>query len=144
EASRLGVDVRLLDASEVRAQVNSPAYAGGLWDARGCAMIDPARLAWGLRRACLAAGVRIYEHTPVNAIGGEPARGSGGRLALAASRGVVLAERVALAAGAFAPLLRRLRRYLIPVYDYALMTRPLTQAQLDSVGWQNRQGVGEL
>lgn len=145
-ASRLGADVRLLDARQVRAQLNSPAYLGGLWDTRGCAMIDPARLAWGLRRACLAAGVRIYEHTPVTAIGDEPARGrpAGGRLALAAKRGTVLADRVALAAGAFAPLLRRLRYYLVPVYDYALMTRPLTQVQLDSVGWGNRQGVGEV
>jgi glycine/D-amino acid oxidase-like deaminating enzyme len=135
----------MLDARQVREQVNSPAYLGGLWDTRGCAMIDPARLAWGLRRACLEAGVRIYEHTPVTAIGEVPARGrtSGIRLALATKRGNVLADRVALAAGAFAPLLRRLRYYVVPVYDYALMTRPLTQAQLGSIGWQNRQGIGE-
>jgi glycine/D-amino acid oxidase-like deaminating enzyme len=142
-ASRLGADVRLLDPRQVREQVNSPAYLGGLWDVSGCAMIDPARLAWGLRRACLEAGVRIYEHTPVTAIGDEPGR-PGGRLALGASRGTVLAKRVALAAGAFAPLLRRLRYYLVPVYDYALMTRPLTQAQLGSVGWRNRQGISEV
>ncbi len=147
-ASRLGADIRLLDARAVREQLNSPAYLGGLWDTTGCAMIDPARLAWGLRRACLAAGVRIYEHTPVTAISDSPvglggAARAGGRLALATKRGTVVADQVALAAGAFAPLLRRLRYYLVPVYDYALMTRPLTQAQLDSIGWRNRQGIGE-
>jgi glycine/D-amino acid oxidase-like deaminating enzyme len=141
-ASKLGLRVELLDESQVRAQVNSPTYLGGLWDRDGCATVDPARLAWGLRRACLAAGVRIYEHTPATAIGEEPRR-RGNRLTLITPRGSVLADRVALAAGAFAPLLRRLRYYVVPVYDYALVTRPLTRAQLDSIGWRNRQGVGD-
>ena len=106
----------------------------------GCATVDPARLAWGLRRACLAAGVRIYEHTPVLSIGSE--RG-GGRLVLRTPSAPVLADRVALAPGAFAPLLRRLRYYLVPVYDYVLMTRPLSPARLASIGWGHRQGVGD-
>ena len=141
-ASRLGLRAELLDASQVRAEVNSPTYLGGLWDRDGCATVDPARLAWGLRRACLAAGVRIYEHTPVTAIGDEPRR-QGRRLALTTPQGRVLADRVALAAGAFAPLLRRLKYLLVPVYDYVLMTRPLSPAQLASVGWRNRQGISD-
>ena len=50
---------------------------------------------------------------------------------------------MALAAGAFSPLLRRLRYYLLPVYDYVLVTEPLTADQLASIGWQHRQGVGD-
>ncbi len=134
----LGADLRLLDAGQARDELNSPTYLGALWDAEGCATVDPARLAWGLRRACLAAGVRIYERTPVLAI----ERGRGG-LELKSAEGTVFADQVALAAGAFAPLLRRLRYYLVPVYDYVLITRPLTPAQLASVGWRNRQGVGD-
>ena len=151
-ADRLGVGTRLLDAEQVRAELNSPTYLGGLWDPDGCATIDPARLAWGLRRACLAAGVRIYEHTPATAIGSigssRAVRASGrsgaaGRLTLSTPRGQVQADRVALAAGAYAPLLRRLRYYLVPVYDYVLVTRPLSAAQLASIGWRHRQGVGD-
>jgi glycine/D-amino acid oxidase-like deaminating enzyme len=141
-ASRLGVRMQLLDADDVRAEVNSPTYLGGLWDREGCATVDPARLAWGLRRACLAAGVRIYEHTPVTAISAEQRR-RGKRLALTTPQGSVHADRVALAAGAFAPLLRRLRYYVVPVYDYVLMTRPLSPGQLASIGWRNRQGIGD-
>jgi glycine/D-amino acid oxidase-like deaminating enzyme len=138
-ARALGVPVQLLDADEVRAQLDSPTYLAGLWDARGCAIVDPARLAWGLRRACLAAGVRIYEHTPVGSI----RDGVAGCLELVTPGGAVQAPRVALAAGAFAPLLRRLRYYLVPVYDYVLATRPLSARQLASIGWVNRQGVGD-
>src|ERR1017187_1108658 len=60
EAARdLGGSPVLLNTAQVRAQVSSPTYLGGLWDTDGCAIVDPARLAWGLRRACgtpMAAG----------------------------------------------------------------------------------------
>jgi glycine/D-amino acid oxidase-like deaminating enzyme len=50
---------------------------------------------------------------------------------------------VALGTNAFPPLVRRLRPYIVPVYDYVLVTEPLSPAQLAAVGWQNRQGVGD-
>lgn len=53
------------------------------------------------------------------------------------------ARRVALATNAFPSLLRRHRPYTVPVYDYALMTEPLTDEQLASVGWRNRQGIAD-
>ena len=149
--SRLGLELRWLDQDAIRAELDSPTYLAGLWDTSGCAIVDPARLAFGLRRACLAAGVRIYEHTTVTAVTSEP--GPAGRLilqtvtpspaAVAAAAGVVRARQVAIATGTFAPLLRRLRYYLIPVYDYVLMTEPLSAGQLASIGWQHRQGVGD-
>jgi glycine/D-amino acid oxidase-like deaminating enzyme len=139
--TELGGDAVLLDADAVRAEVNSPTYAGGMWDTRGCAIVDPARLAWGLQRACQQAGVRIYEDTQVKAIGTEA--GPGGGLELRTPAGTVHARRAAMGTGAFSPLLRRLRYYVVPVYDYVLMTEPLSAAQLDSIGWLRRQGVGD-
>ncbi|MFC4148245.1 NAD(P)/FAD-dependent oxidoreductase [Micromonospora mangrovi] len=144
-ARRYGHDVRLLDREEVRAEVASPTYLGGMWDADRVAMLDPAKLAWGLRRACLERGVRIHEHTRVTGL-----RRDGAALRLDttgggtdAVPGEVRARRVALATNAFPPLLRRLRAWLVPVYDYALMTEPLTPAQRDAIGWRNRQGLAD-
>jgi glycine/D-amino acid oxidase-like deaminating enzyme len=54
-----------------------------------------------------------------------------------------MARRVAMGTGAFPAPLRRLRAYLVPVYDYVLMTEPLNAQQLASIGWRNRQGVGD-
>jgi glycine/D-amino acid oxidase-like deaminating enzyme len=133
-----GLDVTLLDQDGVRAEVDSPTYRGAVWDRTGCAMLDPARLAWGLRRACLELGVRLYENSPVQRI---TARRAG--LDLHTWRGTVTAARVVLATGAHGRLLRRLRQFVVPVYDYALMTEPLTDAQLAAVGWHHRQGVGD-
>jgi glycine/D-amino acid oxidase-like deaminating enzyme len=138
-ARGLGGDPVLLDAAGVRAELDSPTYVGGLWDRAGCAMLDPARLAWGLRRACLAAGVRIHEHSPVTRISRD---GSG--LRLGTPRGTVRAAVAVLGTGAFPPpLLRRLQLYLVPVYDYALMTEPLSAGQLASIGWRHRQGAAD-
>ena len=53
-----GYAVDLFDAGAVREQVASPTYHGGLWVHDTTAIVNPARLAWGLRRACIEAGVQ--------------------------------------------------------------------------------------
>ncbi|RYJ21559.1 L-fuco-beta-pyranose dehydrogenase [Streptomyces sp. L-9-10] len=136
--------VELLDRDAVRAEVDSPTFLGGLWDRRGVAMLHPARLAWGLKRACADLGVRLYENTP----GLELARtrtgaGAGSGMAVRTPYGRVFARRVALGTNVFPSLVRRVRPYTVPVYDYALMTEPLTEAQRAAIGWQNRQGLGD-
>jgi glycine/D-amino acid oxidase-like deaminating enzyme len=37
-----------------------------------------------------------------------------------------------------------MRHYVVPVYDYALVTEPLTPEQSAAIGWRNRQGVGDV
>ncbi|MFD3524185.1 NAD(P)/FAD-dependent oxidoreductase [Streptomyces sp. NPDC058653] len=128
----------LLDGDAVRAEVDSPTFLGGLWDRRGVAMLNPARLAWGLKRACQELGVRIYENTP----GLELAR-SGPGMAVRTPYGRVLARHVALGTNVFPSLVRRVRLYTVPVYDYALTTEPLSEDQLGSVGWKGRQGLSD-
>ena len=133
-----GHDVTLLDQPAVQAELNSPAYLGALADATSTALVEPARLAWGLRRACLDSGVRVHEHTKVTGV----RRDGAARLLLTAT-GSVRAARVALATNAFPSLLKRLRLYTVPVYDLVLVTEPLSAGQLDAIGWRHRQGVGD-
>ena len=137
-ARRLGHDVTELDAAGVRRELDSPAFLGGAWYRDTCAMVDPARLARGLRQACLNAGVRLFEHTRVGAI-----RDDGAGLLLTTPYGRVRARQAALATGAYRPLLRRIGNYFVPVYDYVLVTEPLSAAQLASLGWRNRQGAAD-
>jgi glycine/D-amino acid oxidase-like deaminating enzyme len=127
-----------LDADALRREVDSPTYLGGTWDRDGTAMLDPARLAWGLAAAADAAGVRILEGTPVRHL-----RAHDDHVVLSTPGGDVVADRVALATNAFPSLLKRLRFHTVPVWDYVLMTEPLTDEQLASVGWQHRQGVSD-
>jgi glycine/D-amino acid oxidase-like deaminating enzyme len=127
-----------LDAEAVRAEVNSPTYLAGLWDKEGSAGVQPARLAWGLADACERIGVRIAERTPATGLASDE-----DGVTVRTRRGVLRARRVALGTNAFPPLVRRLRPYIVPVYDYVLVTEPLSPAQLAAVGWRNRQGVGD-
>lgn len=131
-----GVD--FLDRDALRAEVDSPTFLGGLWDRRGVAMLHPAKLAWGLKRACLELGVRIYESTR-----GLDLVRSGTGMAVRTPYGRVFARRVALGTNIFPSLVKRIRPYTVPVYDYALMTEPLTPEQLASIGWKGRQGLGD-
>jgi glycine/D-amino acid oxidase-like deaminating enzyme len=136
-----GHQLTLLDRGEIQAEVHSPTYLAGLWDQAGCALVNPARLAWGLRRACEEAGVRIYEHSPVDDLDSDGAGGHGG-LTLTTSHGMVRTSTVALATNAYPSMVRRLRRYVVPVYDYVLMTEPLSPMQRAAIGWSRRQGIG--
>ncbi|GAA2574626.1 NAD(P)/FAD-dependent oxidoreductase [Actinomadura fulvescens] len=136
-ATALGRAPILLGAEELRKEVDSPTYLAGLWDRDGVAMVHPAKLAWGLAEACRALGVRIYENTPVTGLR------SGSRLRLSTPYGAVVAGRVALGTGVFPPLLKRLRHFLVPVYDYALVSEPLSREQRAAIGWTRRQGIGD-
>jgi glycine/D-amino acid oxidase-like deaminating enzyme len=37
-----------------------------------------------------------------------------------------------------------IRRRILPVYDYVLVSEPLSAEQRQQIGWDNRQGVGDL
>jgi glycine/D-amino acid oxidase-like deaminating enzyme len=103
-------------------------------------MVNPARLAWGLRRACLQVGVRLFEGTQVT---GLEEKRDAKRVIVKTNYGQVESKKIALATNAFRPLLKRLTFFMVPVYDYVLMTEPLSQEQRASIGWLGREGVGD-
>lgn len=139
DAAGLGLDRHtFLDQDALRAQVDSPTFLAGLWDRDGVAMVNPARLAWGLKQACLGLGVRIYERTRATDLASE-----GMGMAVRTPYGRVFARHVALGTNAFPSLVKRVRPYVVPVYDHALMTEPLSDEQLAAIGWKNRQGLSD-
>ncbi len=128
-----------LDTQQVRAEVASPTFLAGQWDRHGTAMLHPGKLVTGLARVARELGVQLHEQSRVT---GLKALQAGVRLQTAA--GSLTASRVVLATNAFPSLLRRYRSHTIPVYDYALMTEPLTAGQMQAIGWKNRMGLADL
>jgi glycine/D-amino acid oxidase-like deaminating enzyme len=139
EAHRYGHDVDLLEREQIQAQIRSPLFLGALHDRTGAAMVNPAKLVDGLRAAAIRNGVEIFEYSPVT----ELSRTRTGIRAITPA-GVVDARLALIATSAYPPLLAQIRMYIAPVYDYALMSEPLTESQLESVGWKQRQGIGDL
>ncbi len=127
-----------MDLEQVRAQVNSPTYRAGLFSPDTCAIVNPAKLAVELARACTEAGVTIYEHSAATAL-----NAAGPEIEVTAAGHPIIAKRAVLATNVFPSLLRRNRLYTVPVYDYVLSTEPLSGDQLDHIGWRSRQGVGD-
>ena len=137
---RFGWDAELLDEAAVRAHVDSPTYRGGVWARDAAALVDPARLCWGLALTAEAAGAAIFECSPVTQL----RRDAAGVRAATAAGASVRARHVMLATSAFPPLVRAIRRYVVPVYDYVLVTEPLSPAQREAIGWRARQGISDM
>jgi glycine/D-amino acid oxidase-like deaminating enzyme len=118
--------------------VKSPLFRAGLLETADVALVNPAKLAFGLRAACLRLGVRIFENSPVTRIvdGGSTVRA-------VTPSGTILTRNIALATNGFPSLLTRNRLFTVPIYDYVLMTEPLTDAQLADIGWIDRFGMND-
>jgi len=133
-----GDNVELLSKDEIQARVKSPIYRGALWDPDGTALVDPARLVWGLERACIKLGVKIFENSQVERL----ERTKNGVI-VHTPYGSVYADKVALATNVFKSLIKSAHKYVIPVYDFQLVTEPLTEEQLESIGWKDREGLSD-
>ena len=88
-------------------------------------------------------GAVLYEGTRVTAL----ERVAGGvRVRMAAADGApgeIRARHAVVATSAYSGWLGRLRPLFVPVYDYVLVSEPLTPPQHDAIGWRNRQGLAD-
>lgn len=128
-----------LDQEAVRAEVHSDTYLAGIWEKDSCALLHPAKMGLELARVASELGVEIFEQTRVRRIDADAT----GPVTLVTDRGRIRAHRVALGTNAFPSLLTRNRLMTVPVYDYVLMTEPLTAEQMASIGWEHRQGLSD-
>ncbi len=113
--------VRLLNREDVRAAVATPEFVGGCVDELG-GHLHPLNYTLGLARACRAAGVQIFTHSPATALDARGARGA----VVSTPGGRVQAQHVILAGDALLQgLFPRVNRRIMPVANYIVATRPL-------------------
>lgn len=133
---KYGHSAEVLGRDAVRAEIASPLFAGACWSRDLSGTVNPALLAWGLKRAALSLGVRLHEMTPLERIERE-----NGVLRIRIRDGSVRATRILLATNAFAAGDRRIKQRVAGIRDRVVATEPLSGEQLDRIGWRNRQGV---
>ena len=138
-AHALGTDqIRILSAAETRAEINSPLYQGALFNPNA-ALVNPVKLVEGLKRESARLGTRFHERTRVTAI-----ETGGAGIRVQTPEGEIHARKVVLASNAYShKLLPRLGWYFLPLYDYVLVSEPLTEAQREIIGWRRRQSAGD-
>jgi glycine/D-amino acid oxidase-like deaminating enzyme len=110
----------VLGPGEIRREIGSRAYHGGLVDPAGGAL-HPGRYCAGLAASAAGAGAGLYPGTDVTAI-----RRSAGGFELGTSGGPLRAREVLVATDGYTgPPFGRLRRRVIPVGSYLIATTPL-------------------
>ncbi|HEY8906444.1 MAG TPA: FAD-binding oxidoreductase [Rhodoferax sp.] len=123
-ADGVDTDVEVLDAAQVRAEVQSERFAGGLLYKRS-AQMHMGRFANGLAQAALRNGAQIHTSTTVQRI--ERVQGQVHRLHT--PHGVVRANQVLLATGASRHggygSFGWLRRRIVPIGSFMVVTEPL-------------------
>jgi glycine/D-amino acid oxidase-like deaminating enzyme len=140
EAAEHGERLEFLDGDAARAEVHSPLWRAGLYRPPGRdILVDPAKLCRGLARVVRERGVTVHERTRVTRL----ERRAGGVTVTTAAGAMVRADQVVVATSAYSGWLRRLSPLFVPVYDYALVSTPLTPAERESVGWERRQGLAD-
>jgi glycine/D-amino acid oxidase-like deaminating enzyme len=112
--------VRPVARTDLRGEIGSDLYYGGLVD-EASASINPARYVAGLARAASAAGAALCERAPVERI-----ERQGARWRVITGRGTLEAAEVLVATsgytGAATPALRR---RIVPIGSYIIVTEPL-------------------
>jgi glycine/D-amino acid oxidase-like deaminating enzyme len=133
-ARELGVpdEARALSADDVQRRCASPRFRSGVLF-RECATVQPARLARALRRAALAAGVEIHEHSRAVRVRDTRVETSDGSIR---ARDVVLATNAALASwGPTSPRLARFRSYVV-------LTEPVPDL-LGEINWTGGEAISD-
>jgi glycine/D-amino acid oxidase-like deaminating enzyme len=136
-----------IDAAEVERHARSPVFRSGAWMPHA-GTVQPARLARGLRRAALAAGIRIHEGTQASLPTTVPPGAAPVVLATRSDRrvggrvGAVEADQVVVAtnawAGGWAPVAGRLLAWS----SYIVLTEPIPD-RLAEIGWIGGEGIAD-
>lgn len=134
-AHDMGYEHRWLDREELGEYIKGTGYRSGVFDPHPC-IVNPAKLARGLKAAAERLGVRIYERTPVLELNeGMPA-------VIRTPGGEVRARQVALCLNGFGGAMGFMKSQILPVHTYIVLTEPLSQAQLESIGMaKNRASI---
>lgn len=134
---RFGIPHTLLQGDALKEKLDSPVYCAGLFES-GYGLVNPAKTVSELRRVCLAKGIAIFENTPVTVL-----TRAAELIRLQTPQANIRAKQVILATNAAKPLLKRLGMSFIPIYDYSLVTEPLSNDQWASIGWTGHHGIAD-
>ncbi|MGO4255229.1 NAD(P)/FAD-dependent oxidoreductase [Marmoricola sp. RAF53] len=121
-------DLRWLDAGEAADVLVARDVRGALFTPH-CARIHPARLVRGLARVVEAAGVDVFEQTPVRELLPRAVR---------TDAGTVTADVVVRATEGWTARLPGARRAVAPVYSLMVATEPLPPSAWDRIGLAGR------
>ncbi len=133
---KYGHDAIKLDKAGVQAEIKSPIFHGGAWSRQRSGTVHPGKLVRELKRVALKLGVRLYENTPHQAN-----RKTGAGILVDTPHATITANKVLLATNAWAAGHSHISRRVAAIRDRIVVSEPLSDEQMEKIGWQNRQGI---
>ena len=130
-AHRLGFDHEWLDRKQLGEYIRSGHFRSGVFDPHPC-VINPAKLARGMKKVVEDMGVRVFEQSPLDALV------DGASVRLHTSGGRIQAKQAVLAVNGYGASLGFMEARVLPIHTYIVATEPLEAAQLDVVGWSKK------
>ena len=137
ELEMFGLKSTLIQGAELEKEIKSPLFVAGLNEPYG-AILNPAKLAREMKRVVEEIGVEIKEKTVVTRI--NPGKVNH----IDTELGEIRAPIVVLAMNAYAHKLGFFKNRVFPVSVFQIATEPLSKAQWESIGWQNKQGLSDM
>ena len=129
--------LRVVPKSELRSEIGSDIYHGGLVDETS-AGLNPARYVAELAAAARRAGAALFDHTRVESVERESSNG-GQRFRVRTSKGSFVARDVLLASGAHTSnATPALRKKIIPIGSYIIATEVLAEDVARELSPKNR------
>jgi gamma-glutamylputrescine oxidase len=133
----MGLETTLVSGKDLEAEIKSPRYVAGLKFPYG-GILNPAKLARGMKPVVERAGVEVHERTVV-------LRVTPGKVhRVETEMGEISAPTLVLGLNGYSPRLGFFRDRVLPLCSYVIATEPLTAAQWQSIGWQHRQGIADM
>jgi glycine/D-amino acid oxidase-like deaminating enzyme len=133
----MGLESALVQGKELEAEVKSPRYVAGLKFPHG-GIVNPAKLARGTKTVVEKAGVEVRERTVVMRVT------PGKEHRVETEMGEIRAPILVLGLNGYSCKLGFFRNRVIPLCSYVIATEPLSAAQWEAIGWQNRQGIADM
>ncbi|MNM17569.1 Gamma-glutamylputrescine oxidoreductase [compost metagenome] len=130
---KLGQPYEMIDARNLPEHFGTSFYRKALYTP-GTQLLQPAALAKGLADS-LPKNVTLHEHTTITGID------QGRRITLKHANGEIVADQLLLTNNAFASYFGFLPGRLLPIFTYASMTRPLTEAEQARLGGKASWGI---
>jgi glycine/D-amino acid oxidase-like deaminating enzyme len=134
-ARGLGDRLRAISLDEARTIADSPRFTAASLGTDS-AIVQPARLARGMRRVALERGVHIFERTAMRSL--ERSRPA----VVRTPHGAVKADQVVLTTGAWAAGMSGFRRSFGVIVDQVVATEPIPD-RLRELGWTSHVGIGD-
>jgi glycine/D-amino acid oxidase-like deaminating enzyme len=129
--------LRVVQKNELRAEIGSTIYHGGMVD-KVSAGLNPARYVAGLGSAAMNAGAQVFEHTRVESLQRESSQGGSG-WKVTTSRGAFWAREVFVGTSGYTSAATpALQKKLIPIGSFIITTEVLPEALARELSPRNR------